>query len=46
MMFYNVAEGDAPYLTQLAREYTMSDNFHQSIWVARAPITSCWAMAA
>lgn len=31
MQFYNVAKGDVPYFTQLAREYTMSDNFHQSI---------------
>ena len=31
MMFYNVAKGDVPYFTQLAREYTMSDNFHQSV---------------
>ena len=31
MQFYNVAKGDVPYFAQLAREYTMSDNFHQSI---------------
>ena len=31
MQFYNVSKGDVPYFTQLAREYTMSDNFHQSI---------------
>jgi phospholipase C len=29
--FYNVQEGDAPVLTQLADEYTLSDNFHQSV---------------
>ncbi len=31
MQFLNVAKGDAPYFTQLAREYTLSDNFHQSV---------------
>ncbi len=31
MGFLNVAHGDAPYLTQLANQYAMSDNFHQSI---------------
>src|SRR6202166_1840844 len=30
MGFYNVAKGDAPYLTQLAREYTLNDNYHQA----------------
>jgi phospholipase C len=29
--FYNVQRGDAPYLKQLADEYSMSDNFHQSV---------------
>lgn len=29
--FYNVAKGDAPYLTELARKYTLNDNFHQSV---------------
>jgi phospholipase C len=29
MGFYNVAKGDAPYLTQLARQYTLNDNYHQ-----------------
>jgi phospholipase C len=29
--FYNVQQGDAPLLKRLADEYTMSDNFHQSI---------------
>jgi phospholipase C len=28
--FYNVAKGDAPYLTQLARDYTLNDNYHQA----------------
>jgi len=31
MGFYNVNDGDAPYLKQLADDYTMSDNFHQSV---------------
>lgn len=31
MGIYNVAEGDAPFLTRLARRYNMSDNFHQSV---------------
>ena len=30
MGFYNVAKGDAPYLTELAREYTLNDNYHQA----------------
>jgi acid phosphatase len=30
MAFYNVNDGDAPYLKKLADEYTSSDNFHQS----------------
>jgi len=31
MGFYNVLEGDAPYLRFLADTYSMSDNFHQSV---------------
>jgi phospholipase C len=31
MGFYNVANGDAPYLTQLAREFTLNDNYHQPV---------------
>jgi phospholipase C len=31
MGFYNVAQGDAPYLTKLARKYTLNDNFHQGV---------------
>jgi phospholipase C len=31
MGFYNMAKGDAPYLKQLADDYTISDNFHQSV---------------
>ena len=29
--FYNVAKGDAPYLTELARTYTLNDNYHQAV---------------
>jgi phospholipase C len=29
--FYNVQQGDVPYFTRLADEYTLSDNFHQSV---------------
>ena len=29
--FYNVQQGDAPYLKSLADDYAMSDNFHQSV---------------
>jgi phospholipase C len=31
MGFYNVQAGDAPLFKRLADEYTMSDNFHQSV---------------
>ncbi|MDD5036548.1 MAG: alkaline phosphatase family protein, partial [Methylococcaceae bacterium] len=31
MGFYNIQKGDAPIFKQLADEYTMSDNFHQSV---------------
>jgi phospholipase C len=31
MGFYNVQRGDAPLLARLADEFTMSDNFHQSV---------------
>ena len=31
MMYFNVANGDVPYFTQLARQFTLSDNFHQSV---------------
>jgi phospholipase C len=30
MSFYNVQQGDAPYLTSLANNYAMSDNYHQA----------------
>jgi phospholipase C len=31
MEFYNVLKGDVPYFKRLADEYTLSDNFHQSV---------------
>ena len=31
MGFYNVLQGDAPYLKSLADHFAMSDNFHQSV---------------
>jgi phospholipase C len=31
MGFYNMLQGDAPYLKYLADHYAMSDNFHQSV---------------
>jgi phospholipase C len=31
MGFYNVLEGDAPYLKSLADYYAMSDNYHQAV---------------
>lgn len=31
MGFYNVLEGDAPYLKSLADNYAMSDNYHQAV---------------
>jgi phospholipase C len=31
MGFFNVQAGDAPYFTKLAREYALSDNYHQAI---------------
>ena len=31
MGFYNVLEGDAPFFTSLARQYSISDNYHQAI---------------
>jgi len=31
MGFYNVSNGDAPYLTHLAQTYSMSDNYHQAV---------------
>jgi len=31
MEFFNVHKGDAPYMKKLADDYTLSDNFHQSV---------------
>ncbi|HEX6527032.1 MAG TPA: alkaline phosphatase family protein [Streptosporangiaceae bacterium] len=31
MGFYNMAEGDAPYLKSLAENYAISDNYHQAV---------------
>ena len=31
MEFFNVLKGDAPYMKKLADNYTLSDNFHQSV---------------
>ena len=31
MSFYNVQQGDAPYMKELADTYTMSDNYHQAV---------------
>jgi len=31
MQFFNVQQGDAPYFTQLAEQYTLSDNMHQAV---------------
>jgi phospholipase C len=31
MGFFNVQAGDVPYFTKLAREFAMSDNFHQAV---------------
>jgi acid phosphatase len=31
MGFYNMATGDAPYLRELADDYAISDNYHQSL---------------
>ncbi|HEX8004805.1 MAG TPA: alkaline phosphatase family protein [Trebonia sp.] len=31
MGFYNMAQGDAPYLKSLAEDYAISDNYHQAV---------------
>jgi len=31
MEFFNVQKGDAPYFTELAQHYTLSDNMHQAV---------------
>ena len=45
MGFYNVQQGDAPYLKTLADTYSMSDNYHQAVTAGPAPTTSCSAPA-
>jgi phospholipase C len=37
MGFYNVNQGDAPLLKQLAERFTLSDNFHQSVMGGTGP---------
>ncbi len=37
MGFYNVSTGDAPYFKLLADQYTISDNYHQSMMGATGP---------
>lgn len=32
MAFWNMAQGDVPYFKSLADQFTISDNFHQSVW--------------
>ena len=31
MQFFNVQQGDVPYFTELAQNYTLSDNMHQAV---------------
>src|SRR4029077_2313607 len=31
MAFYNMAQGDAPYFKELADNFTINDNFHQTV---------------
>src|SRR5262245_12578556 len=31
MGFYNIQKGDMPYFTELARNYAISDNYHQPV---------------
>jgi phospholipase C len=37
MAFFNVQQGDAPFLKQLADEFTMSDNYHQPVMGGTGP---------
>jgi phospholipase C len=37
MAFFNMQQGDAPYLKALADEYTMSDNYHQPVMGGTGP---------
>jgi len=31
MGFYNMAQGDAPIMRDLAQNYAISDNYHQAV---------------
>ena len=37
MAFFNVQQGDAPFLKQMADQYTMSDNYHQPVMGGTGP---------
>jgi phospholipase C len=37
MEFYNVQQGDAPYLKYLADNYTLADNYHQAVMGGTMP---------
>jgi phospholipase C len=37
MGFYNVQQGDAPYLKSLADQYTLADNYHQAVMGGTGP---------
>ncbi len=37
MGYYNMAQGDAPILANLARDYAMSDNYHQAVQGGTGP---------
>lgn len=37
MAFFNMQQGDAPYLKLLADQYTMSDNYHQPVMGGTGP---------
>ncbi len=35
--FYNMAAGDVPYFSELAREYALADNYHQAVMGGTMP---------
>ena len=41
MGFYNVQNGDMPYFTELARNYAISDNYHQPVMGGTGPDSDC-----
>ena len=45
LAFSNVQNGDVPYLTMLANNYTLCDNMHQSVMGGTAPTTRSPASA-